>query len=170
MTCFRKTNWNIEIFIVTGFSDELALPGSVGACTAVSTVTTYGIQRLRCLGRRHGGVQDVLPAESHKTTRLLLQLHRCEYLGAVCVFNRWSKPDVMLLLHSEVTGQQTWTVLWLLSQWNRKSGQYKLLLSCDQWGKQRTCTNIYWIKFLKLEVLDILVLHLCIYMKCYLYC
>lgn len=56
----------------TGFSDELALPGSVGACAPVLKVTTCGLQHLSGVGLRHGGVQDVLPAQSHKTARLLL--------------------------------------------------------------------------------------------------
>lgn len=67
------------ISIFTGFSDELGLPGSVGVCTPVPTVTTFGIQHLCCVGLRHGGVQDVLPAQSHQTPRLLIQLHCCEY-------------------------------------------------------------------------------------------
>lgn len=68
-----KTLW------LTGFSDELALPGLVGVCTPVLTVTAFGIQHLCCLGLCHGGVQDVLPAQSYQTPRLLLQLHSCEY-------------------------------------------------------------------------------------------
>lgn len=60
------------ISIFTGFSDELAFLGSLGVCSPVSTVTTFGIQHLCCVGLRHGGVQDVLPAQSHQTLRLLL--------------------------------------------------------------------------------------------------
>lgn len=69
---------NVMISFLTGFSDELSLPGSVGLCTPVPTVTTFGFQHLCCVGLRHGGVQDVLPAQSHQTPRLLLQLYSCE--------------------------------------------------------------------------------------------
>ncbi len=61
-----------HIVVITGFSDELALPGSVGVCAPVPTVTTFGIQHLCRVGLCHGGVQDVLPAQSHQTPRLLL--------------------------------------------------------------------------------------------------
>lgn len=52
----------------TGFSHELALPGSVGVCASVPTVTAYRVQHLCRVGLRHGGVQDVLPAQSHQTS------------------------------------------------------------------------------------------------------
>lgn len=70
------------IVISTGFSDELAFPGAVGVRSAVPTDTTYGVQHLCCVGLRHGGVQDALPAKSHQTPRLLLQLHSRE--GTPC--------------------------------------------------------------------------------------
>lgn len=66
------------IVISTGFSDELAFPGPVGVRSAVPTDTTYGVQHLCCVGLHHGGVQDALPAQSHQTPQLLLQLHSRE--------------------------------------------------------------------------------------------
>lgn len=63
----------------TGFTDELPFSGSVGVCTPVPTVTTFGLQRLSRVGLHHGGVQDVLPAQSDQTLGLLLQLHCCEF-------------------------------------------------------------------------------------------
>lgn len=50
-----------------GFADELALPGPVGVCAAVTAAATDGIQHLCRLGLRDGGVQDVLPTQSHQT-------------------------------------------------------------------------------------------------------
>lgn len=72
------------VSIFTGFSDELRLPSAVGVCPSVPTVTTSGDQHLCCVGLRHGGVQDVLPAQGHQAPRLLLQLHRCE-CAQLCV-------------------------------------------------------------------------------------
>lgn len=69
----------VVIIISTGFSDELGFPGAMGICATIPTVTTYGIQHLCCVGLHHGGVQDALPAQSHQTPQLLLQLHSCEY-------------------------------------------------------------------------------------------
>lgn len=66
------------MFTRPGFSHELAVLGPVGVCTAVSTIEADGQQHLCCVGLRHGGVQDVLSAQSHQTPRLLLQLHCCE--------------------------------------------------------------------------------------------
>lgn len=70
---------HVLTFTFTGFSDELGFPGSVGVCTPVPTFTTFSIHHLCCVGLCHGGVQDVLPAQSHQTYWLLLQLHCCEY-------------------------------------------------------------------------------------------
>lgn len=75
------------LFILTGFSHELSLPGPVGLCDPVSTVTAHGIERVRRVGLRHGGVQDVLPAEGHQTPRLLLQLHSSECLCCLWVMS-----------------------------------------------------------------------------------
>lgn len=79
---FKRFWSQSEIFLIiisTGFSDELGFPGAMGVCSTVPTVTTYGIEHLCCVGLHHGGVQDALPAQSHQTPRLLLQLHSCEY-------------------------------------------------------------------------------------------
>lgn len=63
-----------------GFADEFALPDPVGVCPAIATAAADGIQYFCCLGLRDGGVQNVLPAQSHQTPGLLLQLHRSRYL------------------------------------------------------------------------------------------
>lgn len=64
---FFSVHKYVNIFC-TGFTDELAFPGSVGICTPIPTVTTFSIKHLCCVGMRHGGVQDVLPAQSHQTS------------------------------------------------------------------------------------------------------
>lgn len=73
LRCNKKNSDIIDVTSVsTGFADELAFSGSVGVCTPVPTVTTYGVQHLCRVGLCHGGVQDVLPAQSHQTSGLLL--------------------------------------------------------------------------------------------------
>lgn len=58
-TCFKR---HIIVLILTGFSDELSFPGSVGVCAPIFTFKTFGIQHLCCVGLCHGGLQNVLPA------------------------------------------------------------------------------------------------------------
>lgn len=66
-------------FIFIGVPDELPVPGPVGVCASVPTTAPAGLQHLGGVGLRHGGLQDVLPAQSDQTCGLLLQLHRCEF-------------------------------------------------------------------------------------------
>lgn len=80
-----------------GFSDELALLGPVGVCAAVSTAATDSVQYLCRLGLRDGGVQDVLPAQSHQTPGLLLQLHGGRYLVGLKYYGGRLGPKTMQL-------------------------------------------------------------------------
>lgn len=87
----------------TGFTDELALPGAVGVCAPVPADTAHGIQHLCRVGLRHGGVQDVLPAQSHQTPGLLLQLHGGGCLmGVECKVRCLGAKKQNLFLDTEV--------------------------------------------------------------------
>lgn len=59
---------NRKQLLFPGFTHELPFSGSLGVCTPVPQATTFSIQHFCSVGLRHGGLQDVLPAQSHQTS------------------------------------------------------------------------------------------------------